>query len=447
MNTNLLILGIILGALQLVIPRTLFFIPLIAATFLAPKYPFILELNCQRLVILMGLVRLIITRKPHIEIVRVDKAVIAASACIIASSFFHQPDANTSSPLLFRIRFVFDIISVYLFSRLALTTFDDFVALCRSFAFVTPLLAIPMMAERISGQNLFSIVGARLETSLVRDGRIRACGPFGTPILAGTAGALTLPFILFYYYRSRILAAIGLVAALAIVFASSSSGPVGTSVFALGGLMLWRFRTHWRTGLYLLVGSFFFLLIAMERPPWYVLSMIDIVGGSTGWHRAKLIDAAVNDLSAWILWGTDYTRDWMPYGLPTVPNHVDLTNYYIHIGVIAGLPAALLILCAFVGTFCSSIKYALLEGDKWLAKSHWHIAACIASITITGFTISFYDQGYIFPYITIAAYACLRRQSEALYYNQRFSDYNDAQPALLNEQQRADLGNADTNRG
>ena len=75
----------------------------------------------------------------------------------------------------------------------------------------------------------------------------------------------------------------------------------------------------------------------MKAPVWYLMARIDLVGGSTGWHRAYLIDQALMHLSEWWIAGTDYTRDWMPYGVSWSPDHSDITNHYILLGVTGGI--------------------------------------------------------------------------------------------------------------
>ena len=80
--------------------------------------------------------------------------------------------------------------------------------------------------------------------------------------------------------------------------------------------------------------------LVMKAPAYYIIARADIIGGSTGWHRAALIDSAIRHLNEWWLIGTDYTRNWMVTGVSWSADNTDITNHYLYLGVLGGLPAA-----------------------------------------------------------------------------------------------------------
>jgi hypothetical protein len=168
---------------------------------------------------------------------------------------------------------------------------------------------------------------------------------------------------------------------------------------------VWR----WRTSLFTIKVAAVLLLFAVqmvrERSIWYLISLIDFVGGSTGWHRSRLLDSAMNHIGEWWLVGTDYTRHWMPYGLPSVPNHCDLTSYYVHLGVIGGLPLLItLLLILWRGFHLIGVRLRQLRATKSPDEFQlWCVGCALFAHTITFFTISYFDQVYVFFYSLVAA--------------------------------------------
>jgi len=60
-------------------------------------------------------------------------------------------------------------------------------------ALVAVPVAIVMATEHFTGHNLFAKLGGVDELSNIRNGRVRAQGPFLHAIVAGTVGAVLLP--------------------------------------------------------------------------------------------------------------------------------------------------------------------------------------------------------------------------------------------------------------
>ena len=132
-----------------------------------------------------------------------------------------------------------------------------------------------------------------------------------------------------------------------------------------------------------------------ERPIWYLIALVDFVGGSTGWHRSYLIDTAIDHISEWWLFGTDYTRHWMPYGLPSIPEHCDLTNYYIHLGVIGGLPL-LICLCFIIYRTFRALNILFNRGIDIFPV--WCYTSLFITHSVAFLTISYFDQTFVLFY-------------------------------------------------
>ena len=67
-----------------------------------------------------------------------------------------------------------------------------------------------------------------------------------------------------------------------------------------------------------------------KAPARALLNRIDIVGGSTGYHRYILVDEFIRRFGEWMLVGTKTTVTW---GLGLF----DLTNQYVVVGVDGGI--------------------------------------------------------------------------------------------------------------
>ena len=135
---------------------------------------------------------------------------------------------------------------------------------------------------------------------------------------------------------------VGILACLTIVYTSASSGPILTLLHAIVALSMWRYRQHMRLIHWMAVFGYIGLDLVMKAPAYYIISRIGNISGGTAWHRAYLIETSIAHIHEWWLVGTDYTRHWMPTGVPWSEDHTDITNYYIKMGVIGGIPLMLL---------------------------------------------------------------------------------------------------------
>ncbi len=407
MNPLLLVLSAILVIAQFALPRRLAFLPLLIAACHTPYHAALADqFTAVRLVILAGLVRaggtgqLNWSRQKPLDLVLAIWSVLA-----LFSAIGH----TTGNPFIYRCGLVLNVLGTYLYARAYVRTPVDFEALIRSLAVVLVPLAALLALEAITGANAYFAVGAKFAEALTREERTRAMGPFGTPILAGTLGAVCFPLFIAIWRTAPKVAKIGVAASLTIVVASASSGPIGSLLLGSGALALWRWRSSLTKIKIALVVMLTVVQLCRARSIWYLISLIDFVGGSTGWHRSRLLDSATEHLNEWWLFGTDYTRHWMPYGLRSIPNHCDLTSYYVHLGVIGGLP----LLIALIFILWRSFR-ALGRGLQKLRATEspqefllWCVGCDLFAHAVTFFTISYFDQLFVFFYIVVAAVPAL----------------------------------------
>jgi len=150
------------------------------------------------------------------------------------------------------------------------------------------------------------------------------------------------------------------------------------------------------------VVGYILLDLVMKAPAYYIIARIDITGGSTGWHRAKLIDSAIEHLHEWWLFGTDYTRHWMPTGVSWSPDHTDITNHYIHMGVLGGLPLMGLFILQLWRGFKYVSNVALGHPSKDVRFLAWALGSALFAHSVTCVGVSYFGQSFLFLYLNLA---------------------------------------------
>ena len=319
----------------------------------------------------------------------------------LANSFFHK---DPSSALIFRLGFAYNICGVYFLIRIFCQSNEDIKAVCLTVAVLLIPVAVGMLCETVFKFNIFSVLGGTSAVPVIREGRVRAVGPFAHPILAGTIGAVCIPIMIGLWKQQNKIAIFGLFSCLTMIVACASSGPIMSGVVAIVALFMWRYKQHMRFVRWFAVIGYIALDIIMKAPAYYLIARMDLVGGSTGWHRAALIETAINHIHEWWLWGTDYTRHWMATGVYWSDDHTDITNYYLHIGIFEGLPLMLFFIVIlskgfyFVGETINK-SAGLTQDSRFLI---WSLGASLFAHSVTFISVSYVDQSFLFIYLTLA---------------------------------------------
>lgn len=356
-----------------------------------------------RILIGVGVIRVIV-RGERLDngINGLDIIIVAYCTWATLSGFFH---ANVYSSLIFRLGLAYNVFGIYFLMRIFCTTPEDIIGVYKIAAIIFIPLAIEMLLERITGYNAYSVLGGVTQHPAMREGSIRAQGPFAHAILAGTVGADCLPMMIGLWLYHRNIASIGIAACLCIAITSSSAGPVLSALAGISALVIWKYRANMRQLRWAIALLYAFLYLIMKSPPYFLIARVDPIGGATGWHRAELIRSAFNHINEWWFAGTDYTRHWMATGVRWSPEHADITNYYLHNGVWGGLPLMLLFIALMVKGF-SYVGRILLD-DAIYAKQMefmiWTLGSMLFAHAMTSISISYFDQSFIFPYLNLAA--------------------------------------------
>lgn len=365
------------------------------------------SLPVYRLILAIGLLRVLVRREALAGgLNAIDKLMIVWALWMVFAGFFHIWGAG-SGPI-YASGFVYNVLLVYLLTRAWCKDLEELMALLRIVAWLLVPVAIAMVTEHLRHVNYFgAMFGGVMEGVYVRDGQVRAQGPFAHPILAGTVGAVCIPLMMGIWKRYRLSAMVGTGACILIVIASTSSGPLVSLIMALLGLLAWSIRTMMPVLRWGVLGAYLSAEMLMTRPAYYLISEIDLTGSSTGWHRSHLIQQAIGHLSEWWAFGTDRTAHWMPYSLDG--RHADITNYYLWIGVIGGLPAMLALIAimwrafVWVGESMRSID----TGDKERQFMIWCLGAGLFAHAGTSFSVAYFDQTMLFFWLNIGVISAL----------------------------------------
>jgi hypothetical protein len=409
MNFFGILFTLVTAALLLRMPRNRASLPLLLGSVYITRFQQLeigpMHFPAMRILIAVGCLRAIMNgERISGGMNSLDRIVRLWAICNICSLAFHQSDV-----LIYRLGVLYDIVGVYYLFRVFIRGIEDVRTIFKMVCILLLPLAATMLVEKLNGNNPLSLVGFGPTEVVATNGHFRAQGPFGHPILAGTAGAVCLPMAVCFWRENRKLALAGLAATLAIVFASGSSGPVMTTFAAIAALMLWVIRTQMRTIRWLAACLVIALSLLMNDPVYYLMARIDITGGSTGYFRAALIQSAINHLSEWWFAGTDYTRHWMPTGIAGNAAHTDMTNYYLQMGVWGGLSLMLLFVLILVAAFLRISKALRVSQGAPLGSQFliWALGSILFAHATVFWSISYFDQTIVFLCLVLACIGSL----------------------------------------
>jgi hypothetical protein len=255
-----------------------------------------------------------------------------------------------------------------------------------------------LLVEHFTQHNLFTILGAP-PLSAIRDGAIRAQGPFRHPIIAGTLGAMLLPLFVGLWWQGkqhRTILAIGMAASIGMAIASASSTPLMTCAAGIGALLLWPYRARLRILRWGAVLGIVWLHLMMKAPVWMLIARAGGTLGGSGYHRAMLIDNFIRHFDEWWLVGTRTNANW-GYDM------WDVDNAFVAAGVGGGLVAFLAFIALFVYAYKQVGKSRrLLRGSRTDDRLIWALGASLFANTVGFFGIVYFDQSLLVWYSLLA---------------------------------------------
>jgi hypothetical protein len=291
-----------------------------------------------------------------------------------------------------RLGFLYSTLGIYFLIRYAIRDREDVIRAIKVLAVVAAPIAIMMVMEHVTGRNPISFLTGVAQFPEVRNGSIRAQGPFAHSIIAGTIGAMLLPLFVGLWWQgkgNRLAATTGILSSLVIAVMSSSSTPIMTLSAGLLGLCFWPIRKSMQLVRWGLVLSLICVQVAMQAPIWFLMARLGFLMGGTGWHRAELIDQFVRHFGEWWLIGTQNNASW---GL----DMWDSINVYVNAGVEGGLITFILYIALMVYAFKGiGAARAQAAGDLRNERLAWAIGAALFGNTVAFLGIAYFDQSII----------------------------------------------------
>lgn len=339
-----------------------------------------------------------------------DKMILVWSSVALISSFFHE---DAQAALIYRLGLVYNACGIYFLLRIFCQSIEDVVWLCCLTALLLVPVAAEMIYENLRNENLFSALGGLSENPAIREGRIRAQGPFGHAIIAGTVGAVCLPLMIGLWQHNKRRSMLGIAACFAMILSCASTGPIMSTLFSICAVLMWKYHKRMRLVRWIAVLGYIGLELVMKAPAYYLLARIDITGGSTGWHRARLIEVAIENINEWWFAGTDYTRHWMPYGVYFSENHADITNYFLEMGIVGGLALMFIFIMVLAKGFSfvgQEIRHASTTNSNFQFMI-WAIGASLFTHAGSMTSITYFDQSFLFLYLTLAAIGSIHSET------------------------------------
>jgi len=226
-----------------------------------------------------------------------------------------------------------------------------------------------------------------------RFGFARAVGPFSHAILFGGGFAMFMPLI--YYLRHEkgdwrplayIISGIALLGALS----SMSSGPWVMVIVVVFCLVMEKHKQLVKPLFILLVFSCIFIGIASNRPFYHVIASWANPLGGAGYHRAKLIDLAIEHFDEWWLVGYG-AKDpgWGPWlGMA----RTDVTNEYILNGVRYGILGVIALCAILAKAFRELISTYRKMKDPAMKSLCWAFGSLLFSVAVAWISVSFFGQ-------------------------------------------------------
>ncbi len=314
-------------------------VPFLLCAFLIPPGQMLVvggvHLFALRIVLLFACVRIFIAKTSgsssifrrelnRFDCVFLSWALFRAAAFMILFSF-------QSGAVVNQVAFLLDVIGGYLFLRWAIQTETDILLALKVFAVVVAFVGLCMANEKLRSQNIFGYLGGFRVVPELRDGAIRAQGPFAHPILAGSFGATLVPLFLWLWTgaKERIFALAGIIGSTCMVFSSASSTPLMAYLGGIVAVCFWPMRKHMRLFRWGLATALVGLHLVMKAPVWFLIARIDLTGASSGYHRAMLVDTFIRHFGEWWLIGTNNNANW---GF----DMWDLSNQFVAEGVTGG---------------------------------------------------------------------------------------------------------------
>jgi len=325
---------------------------------------------------------------------------VTLSMVVYVGAFFITRSDTLSATVENRGGFFMDTWCAYLAARFIVTDRTKLISIIKCISIALIPLAILGVIESVTGWQSFAPLrrfspwfaglGSPQEG---RFGFARAVGPFGHAILFGGVFAMFLPLI--YYLRHEkkdwrtfayIISGIMLIGALS----SMSSGPWVMVIVVIFCLIMERHKHLVKPLFIFMIISCIIIGIASNRPFYHVLASWANPLGGAGWHRAKLIDIAIDKFDEW--WLIGYGNKDPGWGPLLGMAHTDITNQFILKGTRYGILGVIALCAVLVKAFQGLISTYRKQRHPVTKSLCWAFGSLLVSVTVAWMSVSFFGQ-------------------------------------------------------
>jgi hypothetical protein len=380
-----------LAALMFILPRRLALLPFLALICFIPASQRVaiagLDFNLMRILLIFGWLR-ILSRGEHkvVKWLLLDKLVLAWG---IVQTIAYVALFRNSASAIYMSGKLMEAWGGYFLVRVMVRDWEDVFTLARGAAMMAIPVAVFFIIEKNTGTNYFAVFGGLEWETVVRSGKLRAAGALGNPILAGCFWASFIPMMgaLWWSKGGKFLAIAGVASAMIVVIACASSTPIAAVGAAGLGAVAFRWRYKAKQILKALCWTALAMQLVMSQPIYHLILRIDLVGGSTGEHRFRLIDAFIRwHWREWVLIGIEGTGHW-GFGLN------DIANQYVLEGCRGGLAGLAVYIWGIVIVFLYSVKvWKSVEFDRAKLTMAWGLASCVFAHCMAFIAVSYFGQ-------------------------------------------------------
>jgi len=338
--------------------------------------------------------------------------------------------------LVNRSGYIIDAWFLYLIVRFCVINRSDIFILAKWVGIFLVPVAIMGVMESVTGNQPFaklaqySVWDASDRSTVARFGLTRAVGIIGQPIMFGLCFATPLPLVYFLRHLGRkwqmtayILSAFLIMGSLS----SMSGGPLATLGAVFLCLLLENYKSYVKPLLALLAAGVVLVAIISNRPVYHVIASYANPLGGAGWHRAKLIDFALEDFNKWYLLGLKGQDP--GWGQRIGSDQSDITNEFIWSGVRFGI-WGVIALCLVLITALRKVILLYRRVKDPLAKSYaWALGTVIISLILTFLSVNIFGQMILLYYFILGL---IGSSSAILMVVSRTKIYLSSPPASVN---------------
>ncbi|HPD45734.1 MAG TPA: hypothetical protein P5279_01780 [Anaerohalosphaeraceae bacterium] len=413
-------IAVLLAVMTLIVPRRFVLAPFVIAACFVPtdQRVIIMELDFTvlRMLVVVGVLRVFLYGEYRpLRYTAIDYLLLAWA--VVGSVVFIAREGDTEA-VINRAGYAFNAVGLYWLFRQNLVTWDSLKHVFALFA-VAALVSLPLvLIESTTGANPFVYLGKVI--TAVREEKLRCQGAFPHSIMMGLYWAVLTPVFLALarVEKHKLLYPAACVASIVIIAATASSTPILVFLMTVAVFGVFAWRQYTSVAVWASVGALTALHIVMNAPVWHLLARVNVIGGSTGWHRYNLIDKAIRHFGEWMLMGCSRTDHW-GFGLE------DVTNQYVLEGVRGGAVTLLLFVALMYVVMKTLLRSSLAHSDRRSRFLAWSLFAMMFAHGVGFIGASYFGQITVLWYLTLAAAAMLAEPH-------RIRNRNAVRPVFLN---------------